>query len=200
MALREILIWPDPRLLKVSKPVELLPGVDGAGGVVPDDVKQLVKDMFATMYEADGIGLAAPQVGVLQRVVTIDIRAYERDQPTSQGTGGKVEVASGEAPIALINPVFSAKSGKLEWEEGCLSIPGETGMVTRAARCRVDYIDVDGKPQFIEAEGLKAVALQHECDHLDGKLFVDYLSALKKGVIRRKMLKLIERNEAEAAG
>ena len=182
MAIRDILIWPDPRLMKLSKPVEL---VDGR---VPDDVKTLVKDMFLTMYDADGIGLAAPQVGVLQRVVTIDIRAYEREQ-----ADGKVEIASGEAPIALINPVFSDKSGKLEWEEGCLSVPGETGMVTRAAKCRVDYVDVEGQPQFIEAEGLKAVALQHECDHLDGKLFVDYLSPLKRSVIKRKMLRLIER-------
>lgn len=189
MTIREILIWPHPTLLKVSKPVEL------KDGKVPDDVKTLVKDMFATMYDADGIGLAAPQVGVLQRVVVVDIRAYEREQ-----ADGKVEVPSGEAPIALINPVFSQKSGKLEWEEGCLSVPGETGMITRAAKCRVDYVDIDGQPQFIEAEGLKAVALQHECDHLDGKLFVDYLSPLKRGVIKRKMLKLVERESEEAAG
>ena len=189
MAIRDILIWPDPQLMKVSKPVELAPG-----GKVPDDVRALIKDMFLTMYDADGIGLAAPQVGALLRVVVIDIRAYEREQ-----ADGKVEVPSGEAPIALINPVFSARSGKLEWEEGCLSVPGETGMVTRNAKCRVDYVDVDGAPQFIEAEGLKAVALQHECDHLDGKLFVDYLSPLKRGVIKRKMLKLIERNAEDAA-
>ncbi len=188
MAIRDILIWPDPRLMKLSKPVEL------QDGKPPDDVKTLIKDMFLTMYDAEGIGLAAPQLGVLQRVVVLDIRAYEREQ-----ADGKVEVPSGETPIALINPVFSEKSGKLEWEEGCLSVPGETGMVTRAAKCRVDYVDVDGLPQFIEAEGLKAVALQHECDHLEGKLFVDYLSPLKKGVIKRKMLRLIERNADEAA-
>lgn len=188
MAIRDILIWPDPRLMKVSKPVEL------KDGVVPDDVKALVKDMFATMYDADGVGLAAPQVGVLLRVVVVDIRSYEKEQKD-----GKVDVPSGEEPIALINPVFSDKAGKLEWEEGCLSVPGETGLVTRAAKCRVDYIDIDGKPQSIEAEGLKSVALQHECDHLDGKLFVDYLSTLKRGVIKRKMLKLIERNQQEAA-
>jgi peptide deformylase len=190
MALRDILIWPDPRLLKTSKPVEL-----NADGSVPDDVKTLVQDMFDTMYDADGVGLAAPQVGVLKRVVVVDIRAYDKNKGEEEGTAEPAR--SGEAPIALINPVFSDKSGKLEWDEGCLSVPGESGMVTRAAKCRVDYIDLDGKPQSIEAEGLKSVALQHECDHLEGKLFVDYLSTLKRNVIKRKMLKLIAEIEAD---
>jgi peptide deformylase len=192
MALRDILIWPDPRLLKTSKPVEL-----NADGSVPDDVKTLVQDMFDTMYDADGVGLAAPQVGVLKRVVVVDIRAYDKNKGEAEGTAEPTR--SGEAPIALINPVFSDKSGKLEWDEGCLSVPGESGMVTRAAKCRVDYIDLDGTPQSIEAEGLKSVALQHECDHLDGKLFVDYLSTLKRNVIKRKMQKLIAEIEADRA-
>ena len=190
MAIREILIWPDPQLLKQSKPVEL-----NADGSVPDDVKALVKDLFDTMYDADGVGLAAPQIGVHRRVVVVDIRAYERDDD-----GGRREVPSGEAPVALINPVFSEKAGSLEWEEGCLSVPHETGLVTRAARCRLEYIDLDGRKQVIDAEGLKSVALQHECDHLDGKLFVDYLSALKRGVIKRKMLKLKAERDADDAG
>lgn len=193
MALRDILIWPDPRLMKVSKPVEL-----NADGSVPDDIKLLVKDMFETMYDADGVGLAAPQVGVLKRVVVVDIRAYDKDKQ-KEGAGNVEPERSGEAPIALINPVFSDKSGKLEWDEGCLSVPGESGLVTRAAKCRVDYIDLDGKPASIEAEGLKSVALQHECDHLDGKLFVDYLSTLKKNVIKRRMQKLIAEIEADRA-
>ncbi len=194
MALRDILIWPDPRLMKLSKAVEL-----NADGSVPDDVKTLIKDMFDTMYEADGVGLAAPQVGVLKRVVVVDIRAYDKDKEGDEkgdkddksAKAGSDPARSGEAPIALINPVFSDKSGKLEWDEGCLSVPGESGLVTRAAKCRVDYIDLNGKPATIEAEGLKSVALQHECDHLDGKLFVDYLSTLKRNVIKRKMLKYI---------
>jgi peptide deformylase len=190
MAIREILIWPDPQLLKQSKPVEL-----NADGSVPDDVKALVKDLFDTMYDADGVGLAAPQIGVHRRVVVVDIRAYERDDD-----GGRREVPSGEAPVALINPVFSEKAGTLEWEEGCLSVPDETGLVTRAARCRLEYIDLDGRKQVIDAEGLKSVALQHECDHLDGKLFVDYLSALKRGVIKRRMLKLKAERDADDAG
>lgn len=198
MAIRDILIWPDPRLLKVSKPVVL-----NADGSVPDDVKALAKDMFDTMYDADGVGLAAPQVGVHQRVVVIDIRAYDKNHDkevghaAGQSADKPTEIPSGEAPIVLINPVFSDKSGKLEWDEGCLSVPGESGLVTRAAKCRVDYVDLDGKPQVIEAEGLKSVALQHECDHLDGKLFVDYLSTLKRSVIKRKMLKLIAEIEAD---
>lgn len=185
MAVRDILIWPDPELLKVSVPVT----------VIDDAVRALVKDLFDTMYDADGVGLAAPQIGVHRRVVVVDIRAYEREQD-----GEKVDIAPGEGPLVLINPTFSLRAGELEWEEGCLSVPGETGLVTRAARCRVQYQDLDGKEQVIDAEGLKAVALQHECDHLDGKLFVDYLSRLKRNVIKKKMLKLLEERDAEAAG
>lgn len=185
MAVRDILIWPNPELTKVSQRVE----------TIDDGIRTLVKDMFDSMYAADGVGLAAPQIGVHKRVVVIDIRSYEREQPES----GKVEIPSGEEPIVLINPEFSNKSGELEWEEGCLSVPGESGMVTRAARCTVKYLDLDGKEQVIEAEGLKAVALQHECDHLEGKLFVDYLSRLKRNVIKKKMMKLIEERAAEAA-
>jgi peptide deformylase len=162
MAVRDILIWPDPELLKPSAPV----------AVIDDSLRALVQDLFDTMYDADGVGLAAPQIGVHKRVVVVDIRAYERE----------------------------LLAGELEWEEGCLSVPGETGLVTRAARCRVQYLDLDGKEQVIDAEGLKSVALQHECDHLDGKLFVDYLSRLKRNVIKKKMLKLLEDREAEAAG
>jgi peptide deformylase len=184
MAVRDILIWPDPNLLKVSAKV---PAVD-------DEIRALVKDMFDSMYAAEGVGLAAPQIGVHKRVVVIDIRSYEREQQN-----GKVEIPSGEEPLVLINPEFSQKSGQLEWEEGCLSVPGETGMVTRAARCVVTYLGLDGQTHTLEAEGLKSVALQHECDHLEGKLFVDYLSRLKRGVIKKKMLRLIEERAAEAA-
>lgn len=177
MAIREILIWPDPRLLKVSEPVD----------EIDDEIRTLVADLLETMYDADGVGLAAPQVGVLKRVVVIDLYSPDAERP------------SGEEPLVLINPVFEHKEGEMSWEEGCLSVPGETGTVTRAAKVRVRYTDLDGNEQRIEAEGLKAVALQHECDHLDGKLFVDYLSRLKRNVIRRKMLKLIAEREAQPA-
>ncbi len=181
MAAREILIWPNPELLKVSSKVE----------AIDEGIRALAKDMFDSMYTADGVGLAAPQIGVHKRVVVVDIRSYDRD---------KADIPSGEAPLVLINPEISNKQGELEWEEGCLSVPGETGMVTRAARCTLTYTDLEGQQHVIEAEGLKAVALQHECDHLDGKLFVDYLSRLRRGVIKKKMLKLIdERAQEEAA-
>jgi peptide deformylase len=177
MALREILIWPDPRLSQPSEPVE----------AIDDEIKELVADMLETMYDADGVGLAAPQVGVHKRVVVIDIYGQEEDRP------------SGEEPLVLINPDFEKAEGELEWEEGCLSVPGETGVVKRNSDVRVKYLDLDGNEQVLEAQGLKAVALQHECDHLNGKLFVDYLSRLKRNVIKRKMQKLKAELEEEAA-
>ncbi len=178
---RDILIWPNPLLLKLSADVEVFDAALAA----------LVTDMFETMYDADGVGLAAPQIGVHRRVVVVDIRSYEREQ-----AGSAVEIPSGEEPLVMVNPVFSNKHGALQWEEGCLSVPGEVGMVTRAAQCTVAYQDVQGRRHTLQAEGLKAVALQHECDHLDGKLFVDYLTRLKRGVIKKKMEKLI-RERAE---
>ena len=177
MALREILIWPDPRLLTVSAPVQ----------EVTEETKTLVRDMLETMYDADGVGLAAPQVGVHQRVVVVDIYGVDEDRP------------SGEEPLVLINPEFLLREGELEWEEGCLSVPGETGKITRAAHVKMRYLNLDGEMEELEVEGLKAVALQHECDHLDGKLFVDYVSRLKRNVIRRKMQKLIAEREAANA-
>ena len=185
MTARPILIWPDPELLKMSKPVTAFDA----------SLRTLARDMFDTMYEAEGVGLAAPQIGVHLRVVVVDIRSYDREQPS-----GPAEVPSGEEPLVLVNPVFTNRAGELEWEEGCLSVPGETGLVTRAARCTVTYQDVNGQSHSLEAEGLKSVALQHECDHLDGKLFVDYLTRLRRGVIKKKMLKLQAELDADAAG
>lgn len=176
--IREILIWPDPVLQTKAEPVER----------IDDEIKALVQDMLETMYDADGIGLAAPQVGVSKQVLVVDIWGTEEDRP------------SGEEPLVIINPVFERQEGALEWEEGCLSVPGEVGKVTRAADIKMRYLDIDGNEQVIEAEGLKAVALQHEADHLNGKVFVEYLSRLKQGVIRRKMMKLKkERAEDDAA-
>lgn len=175
MALREILIWPDPLLSQPSDPVEQ----------VDDEIRELVADMLETMYEADGVGLAAPQVGVHKRVVVVDIYGQEEDRP------------SDAEPLVLVNPTFDNQEGEIEWEEGCLSVPGETGLVKRSAKVRMTYTDLDGNEQVLEAEGLQAVALQHECDHLNGKLFVDYLSRLKRGVIKRKMLKLKAELEEE---
>jgi peptide deformylase len=177
MAIREILIWPDPILATRAEPV----------AEINDEIRDLVADMMETMYDADGVGLAAPQVGVSKQVVVVDIYGAEDDRP------------SGEEPMVIINPVFENLEGELEWEEGCLSVPGETGTVTRAAKVTMKYLDLEGNERVVEAEGLKAVALQHECDHLNGKVFVEYLSRLKRGVIKKKMTKLKKELAEEAA-
>jgi peptide deformylase len=176
MGVREILIWPDKRLAQLSEPVKQ----------IDQDIRTLVQDMLDTMYDANGVGLAAPQVGVLKRVVVIDL----------QGRDG---APSGEPPLVLINPVFKDMTGDLTWEEGCLSVPNENGLVTRRAKCTVDYLDLDGNARQVSGEGLASVALQHECDHLDGKLFVDYLSPIKRAVIRRRMMKLKGQRERSRA-
>ncbi|MCW8854528.1 MAG: peptide deformylase [Gammaproteobacteria bacterium] len=161
MAKLEILHFPDDRLRKVAKPVS----------EVDDNIRQLVDDMFETMYEAPGIGLAATQVNVHKRVVVIDV-SHEKDQP-----------------LCLINPEIIAKDGVEQHEEGCLSVPGIYETVERAEHIKVKALDKDGHPFELETGDLLAVCIQHEIDHLDGKLFVDYLSALKRNRIRKKLEK-----------
>ena len=161
---REILIWPDPRLREQAQEVE----------VVDDEVRALVADMFETMYDANGVGLAAPQLGISRRIVTID-------------TSPKQE---GVKPLALINPVIVKVEGETVYQEGCLSIPGEAEDVTRAARVRVKALDRDGQPFEVEGTELLAIALQHELDHLEGTVFVDHVSALKRELIKRRMKRL----------
>ena len=158
MAIRDILHYPDPRLRNRAEPVD----------AVDDDVRTLLDDMLETMYAAPGIGLAAVQVNVPKRVVTIDISEH------------------GDAPLCLINPEILSLSGTVETEEGCLSVPGIYESVERADWIRARALDRDGQPFEFEAEGLLAVCVQHEIDHLDGKLFVDYLSQLKRQRIRKK--------------
>ena len=165
MALLQILEFPDPRLRTRAQPVTQ---VDAA-------LRTLIDDMFETMYAAPGIGLAATQVNVAKRVLVIDL-SEKRDQP-----------------LALINPEVLERSGVEETEEGCLSVPGYYDKVTRAEKIRVRALDRNGKQIEFEAEGLLAVCIQHEIDHLDGKLFVDYLSELKRTRIRKKLEK--ERKE-----
>jgi peptide deformylase len=145
-------------------------------------VRALVPRMFATMYRAPGIGLAAPQVGVGLRFAVVDLMAD--DKP---------------APIALINPEVLARSEELATrEEGCLSLPGQYADVTRPARVTVRHTDADGVRRQIEADGLLAACLQHEIDHLDGVLFVDHLSALKRNMILRRLAKELRQKRAEA--
>ena len=174
MALRPILILPDARLREVSAPVER----------VDDAIRRLAEDMFDTMYDAPGIGLAAIQIGVPQRVVTIDVA--KKDEP--------------RAPQAFINPEIVAHSEELSlYEEGCLSIPEIHEDVERPATIRLRYLDLDGKPQEIEADGLLATCLQHEIDHLNGVLFIDYLSKLKRDRVTKKFAKAAKLGKAEAA-
>lgn len=161
MALLQILEFPDPRLRTRAQSVTQ---VDAA-------LRMLVDDMFETMYAAPGIGLAATQVNVAKRVLVIDV-SEQRNRP-----------------LVLINPTILAREGVEETEEGCLSVPGVFDKVTRAEKIQVRALDRDGKPLELAVDGLLAVCIQHEIDHLDGKLFVDYLSELKRTRIRRKLEK-----------
>lgn len=168
MAQLQILEFPDPRLRTRAQPVT---EVDAA-------LRALIDDMFETMYAAPGIGLAATQVNVAKRLLVLDL-SERHDQP-----------------LVLINPEVLVREGVEETEEGCLSVPGYFEKVTRAERIRVRALDRNGKPIEFDADGLLAVCIQHEIDHLDGKLFVDYLSELKRTRIHKKLEK--ERKERGA--
>lgn len=173
MSLRNILIHPDPRLKKVATPVE---GVN-------DDIRRLADDMLETMYDAPGIGLAAPQVAVMQRLIVMDCT--------------KEEDATDD-PMVLINPqVVWTSEEENTYEEGCLSIPEQYAEVVRPAEVEVNWLGLDGKTHQERFDGLWATCVQHEIDHLDGRLFIDYLKPLKRQMITRKMQKL-KRERARA--
>lgn len=168
MATLQILCYPDPRLHTVARPVAV---VDGR-------IRKLVADMLETMYEANGIGLAATQVDVHERVIVIDV-SETRDQP-----------------LVLVNPqILWASDEKQVADEGCLSVPGIYDGVERSSAVKVRALDAEGREREIDAQGLLAVCIQHEMDHLQGKVFVEYLSPLKRNRIKTKMLKA--RREAE---
>lgn len=169
MAILDILHFPDPRLRNPARPVD----------AVSPEVQRLVDDMFETMYQAPGIGLAAPQVNVSRRVITIDI-SEDHNQP-----------------LCLINPIIQERRGNEEMEEGCLSVPGVYDTVARAEWIRVSALNHQGEAFELETDGLLAVCIQHEIDHLDGKLFVDYLSALKRQRIRKKLEKARRQHRPE---
>ncbi|RAI00039.1 peptide deformylase [Acuticoccus sediminis] len=165
MAKRPILIIPDPVLRRVAEPVT---SVDAR-------IKALADDMLETMYAAPGIGLAAPQIGVLERLIVLDVATGEDAEP---------------APMVLVNPEIVASSEETSvYEEGCLSIPDYTEEVERPARVTVRFLDRDGAEQTVEADGLLATCLQHEIDHLNGILFIDYLSRLKRDRVVKKFTK-----------
>ena len=165
MALLPILTAPDPALKKISQPVKQ----------VDASIRKLMDDMLETMYHAPGIGLAAPQVGVLKRVIVLDL-AREGEEPQ---------------PLRIANPeVVWVSDDDATYNEGCLSVPEHYADVVRPAACRVKYLDQDNKQQEIAAEGLLATCLQHEIDHLDGVLFIDHISKLKRDIVVRRFRKL----------
>ena len=163
MALLKILIFPDPRLRTVAKTVE----------VVDDSIKKLTQDMLETMYQGSGIGLAATQVNVHKRVIVLDISE------------------SKDEPLILINPeiIKIIDPNKKIFSEGCLSVPGFYEELKRPSSVEISYLDIDGKRNLLLANGLLAVVIQHEMDHLDGKMMVDFISNIKREMIRKKLLK-----------
>lgn len=178
MAVREILIYPDDRLRKPTVEVT----------VFDDELKTLVQDMFDSMYHYVGIGLAAPQIGISKKIIVIDI-------PDTDEEGNPTE----HHPLVVINPKILEKSGTVEYKEGCLSVPEYYDNVTRAERVKVEYQDIDGNTQTIETGDLLAICLQHEIDHLEGHLFVDYLSSMKQARVVKQMNYIRkERDEAKA--
>jgi peptide deformylase len=164
MSQRKIVIEPDPILRKESEPIEK----------VDNDLRKLLDDMLETMYAAPGIGLAAVQVGILKRLIVIDI---SKDKEKKN-------------PLFLINPEIVSKSKNTSiYEEGCLSLPGHFAEIERPAECQINFLDYNGKKKEITAKGLLSTCIQHEIDHLNGVLFIDYLSKLKKDMIIKKLVK-----------
>ncbi|MFT5444530.1 MAG: peptide deformylase [Myxococcota bacterium] len=173
MALLEVLQFPDPRLKLVCKRID----------EVTDDIRELAANMCEVMYDEPGIGLAAPQVGRDVRLVVVDTEWTDEDQDRS--------------PIVIVNPELSEQEGKVVWEEGCLSVPDYTADVNRAERLRVTGTSLDGELIDIAAEGLQAVCFQHEIDHLDGVLFIDRISRLKRSLYVKRRKKQIAAEEEE---
>jgi peptide deformylase len=172
MAILDVLQFPDPRLRRRSEPVEK----------ITDELRQLAADMLETMYDEPGIGLAAPQVGMNVRLVVLDTDWTEEDAERS--------------PLVLVNPEILESDGKIVWNEGCLSVPEFTADVVRAERVVLRALDLDGKEIREEAQGLRAVCFQHEIDHLDGMLFIDRISRLKRDLYVQKRKKALREEGA----
>ena len=173
MALREVLQFPDPRLRRISEPI----------GEVDDRIRELAADMIEVMYDEPGIGLAAPQVGEPIRLVVMDTTWTEEGAERS--------------PRVLVNPEILESEGSIVWTEGCLSVPDFQAEVERAARVKVRAFDLDGHETIYDAEELEAVCFQHEIDHLDGKLFIDRISRLKRELYVQKRKKALRRGDVE---
>ena len=164
MAVKKILTEPNKILRQISQPVEK----------VGDEEREIMKDMLETMYSANGIGLAAIQIGIPKRIIVMDLSKEENKK----------------LPMYFVNPVITEKNNeKKTYEEGCLSVPNQFAEIDRPNKCQVEYLDFDGNKQSLQAEGLLATCIQHEIDHLEGILFIDYLSKLKKEMIIKKLSK-----------
>ena len=175
MALREILTEPNKLLREKSLTVEK----------VDEDLQKLMNDMLETMYMAPGIGLAAIQVGIPKRVIVLDIGWRDKSESTNYE-----KHEERKNPMYFVNPVIIAKStNNLTYEEGCLSVPGQFAEIDRPDKCHIKYLDYYGQPKELVAEGMLATCIQHEMDHLEGILFIDYLSKLKKSMIVKKLAK-----------
>jgi peptide deformylase len=166
MTLRKILHFPNPKLHHIAKSIEN----------VDTEIKRLVDDMFETMYEDNGIGLAATQLGIDLRVFIVDVNIDPKQ------------------PLTFINPTIIEKSGEQKCQEGCLSLPGIYAEVKRADKIKIEALNREGKSFTMQADGLLSICIQHEVDHLDGKLFIDHLSSLRKQLIRNKLKKLRKHN------
>jgi peptide deformylase len=190
MALRPILIAPDPRLKQVSEPVSQ----------VTDETRRLMDDMLETMYEAPGIGLAAIQIGVPQRIIVMDLGKPVSDEEEAAAKAKGQKVKPDPDPRYFINPEIVWASDDLVYcEEGCLSVPDLYEEVERPSQVRVRYLDYDGKQQELDCDGMLAVCIQHEMDHLQGILFIDHLSRLKRDMMLKKLAKARKSAEREDA-
>ena len=176
MALREVLQFPDKRLREKSKPIV----------EVSEEIRALAEDMLEVMYDEPGIGLAAPQVGESVRLIVVDTEWSEEDGEKN--------------PLVLVNPEITARDGSVTWSEGCLSVPDLQADVERSETVTLEACDLEGEPVMIEAEGIQAICFQHEIDHLDGVLFIDRISHLKRDMYVRKRKKQLKLEQAEAAG
>jgi len=176
MALREVVQFPDPRLKLVSKPITQ----------ITDEIRELAADMIEVMYDEPGIGLAAPQVGANVRLFVIDTEWSDEE--------------IGRHPLVVINPEICDREGRISWDEGCLSVPDYNAVVERDAKITLRGLDLEGQPIVEHAEGLRAVCIQHEVDHLDGILFIDRISRLKRGLYVKKRRKQLAEEAAEENG
>ncbi len=191
MTIKPIITIPDPVLREVSKPVER----------IDDEMRTLLDDMLETMYDAPGIGLAAIQLGIPLRIVTVDVAQRRVDDEgegeEEEGDPAEVEeeVAPEPNPIFLINPrIVSQSDERSIYEEGCLSIPEFYAEVERPALCRIEYLDRDGEQQILDADNILATCIQHEIDHLDGTLFIDHISRLKRDMVVKKFTKIAKQS------